>query len=51
MEEMAEGWWLGVGTCSGGREPGLGHDARDKDDPPSRIMVYNLVGVAWTKRC
>ena len=26
MEEIEEGWWLGVGTCSGGREPGLGHD-------------------------
>lgn len=39
MEEIAEGWWLGVRTRSGGREPGLGHDARDKDDPPSRIMV------------
>lgn len=32
MEELDEGGWLGLGTCSGGREPGLGDDAREKDD-------------------
>lgn len=39
MEELGEGGWLGLGTCSGGREPGLRDDARDKDEPLSGTMV------------
>ena len=32
-------WSLALGTCSGGREPGLGDDARDKDDQLPGMMV------------
>ena len=39
MEELDEGGWLGLGTCSGGREPGLGDDAREKDDQLPGMMV------------
>ena len=39
MEELEEGGWLGLGTCSGSREPGLRDDARDKDEPLSGTMV------------
>ena len=39
MEELDEGGWLGLGTCFGGREPGLGDDAREKDDQLPGMMV------------
>lgn len=38
-EETEKGCWVGLETCSGGREPGRGDDTGDKDDPPSRMML------------